>query len=466
MFKLRVYLFLLGLILTFAGCVPDERMRTTEEPPSVEDVFGDKEEVPSKTPASPIDGMEISTQSFDWVAQNGSSLDLSNGSKLNIPPHALVDAEGAPVSGRVSLGYRQFQDVGEIFLSGLSMHFDSAGLRGLMRSSGMLEIRANKNGEALFVAPGKSLELIMPAASKGPFNLYHYDENDNRWTFVLSRQAEPEAIKASQRRGKLPPPPVKPEKISPTDILFNYDVQYEHLVELQAYFGLQWAYAGQTRNGSLDPQKETWIMKENWQAVTLERFRRNRGQYMLNLKNSEQTVKVMVRPVMEPMDHDIAMVQYMQDKSNYDDLKAAYDKETAAFASRRKMLRKCAINQFGYYNWDLPISPKEFAVLEASFKPAISGPANKGENFNMVYLVLPEEKTVVAYPKDQWQTFRYMPASKNQILAVGKEDRFYMLDSQAFDLAKGKSSYTFNLRQIDKKIESVDDLKKLLDGGV
>lgn len=466
MLKLRVHLSFLSIILILVGCVSDDGMRTTEEPPTVEEVFGDKEESQPKTLATPISGLDVSSKSFEWVAQSGGALDLPNGSKLSIPPHALIDADKNVVSGKVSLSYRQFQDVGEIFLSGLSMHFDSAGLRSLMRSSGMLEIRASKNGEPLFIAPGKSIELTVSSASRGPFNLYHFDEDDFRWKFVLSRQAQPELASANKRRSSQPLPPVKPEKISPTDILFNYQVRYEHLTEIQAYFGLQWAYAGQTSNGSIDPQKEAWVMKERWPAVTLEPFSRKKGLYMLNLKNESQSVKIIVRPVMEPMDHDIAMVQYMQDKNTYDDLRAAYDKENAAFASRSQMLRKCAINEFGYYNWDLPIPPSKFAVLDAEFKPSFAGYSNQEVNFTMVYLVLPEEKTVVAYPKDQWKNFRYMPASKNQILAVGETDRFYMLDSESFDQAKGKSAFTFSLRQVDKKIESVEDLRKLLDGGV
>lgn len=465
MFKLRVHLSFVGLIILFAGCVPDERMRTTEAPPSVEDVFGEKEDSPPEVGVSPIQGVDISTQSFDWLAQSGGALDLPDGSKLTIPPHALVDAEKNRVTGKVTLNYRQFQDVGEIFLSGLSMHFDSSGLRNLMRSSGMIEIRASKNGEELFIAPGKSIELVVPSASKGPFNLYHFDEEDARWTFVLSRQAEQESNATNKRRASKPIPPVKPEKISPTDILFNYAVRYDRLVELQAYFGLQWAYAGITRNGSIDPQKESWVTRENWPAVTLERFNRNKGLYMMTMKNDDQSVKVIVRPVMEPMDHDIAMLQYMQDKKNYDDLKAAYDKEHAAFASRSRRLRKCSITAFGYYNWDLPISPAKFAVLEADFKASASGSSNGDANFKMVYLVLPEEKTVVAYPKDQWKSFRYMPKAKNQVLAVGNSDRFYMLDSNTFEQAKGKPSFSFSLRQVDKKIESVDDLKQLLEEG-
>lgn len=469
MFKLRVYLSFLGLILLYAGCVPDERSRTPEKPPTVEEVFGDKEETPPEIGVSPLKGLDISTKTYDWLVQSGGSLTLPNGSKLKIPPGALVDADKGVVTGKVSLSYRQFQDVGEIFLSGLSMHFDSAGLRSLMRSSGMIEIRASKNGETLFIAPGKSIELIVPSASKGPFHLYHFDEDDSRWQFVLSRQAQPENNNntSNRRRSAKPSPPLKPEKISPTDILFNYEVRVEHLVELQAYVGLKWvwAYAGMTRNGSIDPQKEAWVVKERWPAVILEPYNRKKGLYLMKLKNDEQSVKVIVKPVMQATEHDIAMFQYMLDKKNYDELKAVYDKENAALSSRKKMLRKCSITEFGYYNWDLPISPAKFAVLDADFKPSISGPTNQEPGFSMVYLVLPDEKTVVAYPKDQWETFRYMPSAKNQIIAVGKADQFYMLDSKSFDQAKGKSSYTFSLRPVDKKVDSVEDLRALLNGG-
>ncbi len=467
MFKLRVYLSFIGLLILFGSCASDDSMRTTEDPPTVEEVFGNKPEAVADKITSPLEGLEVSSKPYNWQAHEGGTINLPNGTKLIVPAHAVIDAEGGAVTGPVSLNYREFQDIGEIFLSGLSMHFDSAGLRNFMRSTGMLEIRASKNGEPLFLAEGKSIEIVMPSPSQGPFNLYHYNEEDNRWKFVLSREAQPKEVAASsQRRGKLPLPPVKPGKISPTDIPFNYAVRTDHLPELASYFGLQWVYAGISRGGSLDASKEVWVNKKTWPAVTLESYDRNRGLYMLHLRDDEQKVKVIVKPVMEIRDYEMALVDYMEAEKIYKELKAAYDRENAAFASRSQMLRKCAINQFGYYNWDLPISPTQFAVLAADFRPSVKGTQSIDSDFSMVYLVLPEEKIVVAYPQDQWKNFRYMPSARNQILAIGKSEHFYMLDSETFDQAKGKEAFTFKLHQVDKKIATVQDLRQLLDGGV
>ena len=93
-----------------------------------------------------------------------------------------MDAEGGSVSGKVSLNYRQFQDVGEIFLSGLSMHFDSAGLRSLMRSTGMMEIRGSQGGKPIFLAQGKSLSVAMASfTDEDDHRLYYLNEEDRRW---------------------------------------------------------------------------------------------------------------------------------------------------------------------------------------------------------------------------------------------------------------------------------------------
>jgi hypothetical protein len=91
-------------------------------------------------------------------------LTMSDGVRVRIPAGAIVDANGATVSGPVDLSYRGFDDPYAIIASGIPMHVKTAEGVGHMESAGMFELYASRAGEPLQLALGNSINFEQPAA--------------------------------------------------------------------------------------------------------------------------------------------------------------------------------------------------------------------------------------------------------------------------------------------------------------
>lgn len=121
----------------------------------------------------------------------GGTVNGPQGATITTPPDAFVDSAGAPVSGQVEVSLTPLDPAkpeeaaacpGE--LSGQTIDGTTVPLI----SYGVLDILVTKNGEPLQIAPGKTIDLAIPAASAGPLPaataLWYYDEGQARWLEV------------------------------------------------------------------------------------------------------------------------------------------------------------------------------------------------------------------------------------------------------------------------------------------
>jgi hypothetical protein len=458
---LRYFLTYLILLFVFTACSSeDPAAREVEAPPSIEEVFGaeQKGQEPSRLP---LPEANIPLQDFQWLAQEGKRFSLANGTTIDIPAAAVVDAEGEQVNGLVTLSYREFHGVEDVFLSGLRMRTSENGQDAVLRSAGMMEIRAHKNGEELYMAPGKEIRVSMASYTQGAYNLYHYDEQAEHWDFFLSRNEVKQSNQGTANLPPLPPRPIKPKKLDRKDIIFNFDIPYDDFEELQTYMLVFWKFAGVTRAGSLDPREDKWLTRERWRAARLSRIDARKGLYMLNLENEERSAKVVVTPVLEGGAYEDAMVQYLQEQQEYDQAKAERQAQAAKVAAKAQLLRKCPVGTFGYYNWDLPMPESDFASTEADFRVQGIQTFQEENPIEQVYLLLPEHNTVLAFPKKQWSTFRYLKRGKNCLLARNAAGEWFWAGDQSLRKARGKAHFTFTLQPVQAPLTSSQDIKDL-----
>ncbi|MEA2043329.1 MAG: hypothetical protein U9N85_12375, partial [Bacteroidota bacterium] len=129
--------------------------------------------------------------SFDFEAEEGGEYIHESGTKITVPGDLWEDKEGNPVSGTVRVKYREFHDAVDIFLSGSSMNYDSAGVQEVFQTAGMFEIRAYKDSSEIFIKKGKSLEVKMASyKDEADYNFYTLDENERNWKY--QGRTEPE----------------------------------------------------------------------------------------------------------------------------------------------------------------------------------------------------------------------------------------------------------------------------------
>lgn len=108
---------------------------------------------------------------------------FTNGARVYVPANSLVFEDGTPVNTPVQLRYRQFNDEIDVLLSGITMHYDSAGKTQRFETAGMFQIDATSNGRNVKIASGKELVLDMPSAdTSGDYSFYTLNTN-GRWDY-------------------------------------------------------------------------------------------------------------------------------------------------------------------------------------------------------------------------------------------------------------------------------------------
>jgi hypothetical protein len=124
-------------------------------------------------------------------SSSGGTANGPQGATITTPPDSFVDATGAPVSGEVEVSLTPLDPAnprdaaacpGE--LSGQTLDGQSVPLI----SYGVLDILVTKNGKPLQIAPGKTVDLAIPAASSGPLpaaaSLWYFNEKQAQWLEV------------------------------------------------------------------------------------------------------------------------------------------------------------------------------------------------------------------------------------------------------------------------------------------
>ena len=138
----------------------------------------------------PLNDLKPTFVSGKINANEGGIYENNNGSKLIIPAAAFRNPDGKLVEGDVDIKYREMHDYVDFFLSGIPMTYDSAGVKYVLESAGMVEIYAEQNGQQLKMDPGKEIkvELIsyinMPRLNMSPkYNIYKLSASSRNWEY-------------------------------------------------------------------------------------------------------------------------------------------------------------------------------------------------------------------------------------------------------------------------------------------
>lgn len=104
---------------------------------------------------------------------------------VEIPANSLVNASGAPVSGDAELYFREYRSIADFLASGLPMHYGDDRGDFFFNSGGMVEVRVSQAGEPLYLAEGKTYDLVFaPTSSLDKASLYYLDDQTAKWSFI------------------------------------------------------------------------------------------------------------------------------------------------------------------------------------------------------------------------------------------------------------------------------------------
>lgn len=130
-----------------------------------------------------IAGVRKPEQVYKVESGKQTILEQPSGTRIVIPENAFVDKDGKPVTGKVDFAYTEYRNPMEFILSGIPMTIAVNGVAQPFNSAGMFRMNAFQNGEPLFLAPGKNIDVEFALTQDIPdLNFYRFDSLSNKWT--------------------------------------------------------------------------------------------------------------------------------------------------------------------------------------------------------------------------------------------------------------------------------------------
>jgi len=467
----------------------------------------------------PLMAANVQATNYTVDATQGGEIITDRGTVITIPPGAFVDKDGNPIDGNFTIDYREMHDPVEIALSGIPMHYDSAGTHYTFESAGMLDIRGFQNGKPIFIRDGEMLNIDLASFDNGEdFNLYYLDTTGQKWDYVqtspvnsrddmaidisdlaetggdmskrMSEMAEsdPEKFNFLSKMGKEMKKvekrkPVKPRMSTKENFRLTLDVDAKEFPEIAIYKDLQFEVSPQ--NKKFNPK----MLEITWDHIDIRKGKGN--SYVLDVRKLNRKESLIVYPVVSEEDYDASiklfedkLIEYKKvkerllatqeaKKAEFAAARADYnEKMQALVADRQKRMEKMlrvsiarwqvqrsfGIAQFGTWNCDRPTRPPVGLWMIASF----TDKQGSKLNFKYVYLVELERNSVFRIRKIEFSNLRFNPRKRNVLWGITPEGKVAVF--RAIDFAQlpknNGAKYTF---QMDVSAETITTLQQAKD---
>jgi hypothetical protein len=475
---MRTIPFLLSLLLLWA-CQPaasDSASTSSPENQPVGSPAAQKASLGPQRIEPPVPTADVSFRAYSLESPQAATLEAARGTRIHIPAQAWVNAQGKPVTAAVELTYRQVFDPAKVILSGIPMQYDSAGSQGHFRTAGMVEMRAESQGEEVFLAAGKSIDIDLRSAVDDPsYNFYYFDEAAGQWQFLAPNRAaekpleltraERAALEAQLVR-ELGPAPQVPRMLNEGDYPLEFDVDYAAYPELKPYQELVWLVQspGKGDRDFLSPDQMDWVLGQVWEEVTLTRHDA-KGRYALQLEGAKP-VRLLAEPAAAAAGYDRVQAIFAEMKAAYAARWAEHlaQLQTKALAEQQtgRFQRSMKINQLGIFNIDQIYKMPDRQVMAANFVAE-----GNSHEFQAVYLVMPTENMSLCVKQEKWPIFAYSPSVAGKVIAIGPNEEIFLLPTTELPQAQQKSMSPTEvvLKPTGKRIGSPEDLRALLQAG-
>lgn len=151
----RVILF--TLLVVFA-------IRCQDKAPSIEN-----QELNLKEIQKSLDRFK-SEETFSLNSEEGIEIECKKGTKIIIDKNSFVDSQGNEVSGKVEFKVKEVIALEEILAENIS----TVTKNGILETRGMLNIRAEQNGNQLLLKKSKKIKILLPKGTKEEKNMKLY----------------------------------------------------------------------------------------------------------------------------------------------------------------------------------------------------------------------------------------------------------------------------------------------------
>jgi uncharacterized protein YeaO (DUF488 family) len=127
-------------------------------------LIGCSENAPKQTEATEnvFNTQNLPTQVFEITNQNDTFIIGKNGTKFSIPKNSFVDKNGNAVKGKINFELKEALTLVDMIMGNLTTLSDGK----ILQTGGMIYTNATANGENVFIAKDKELQVSVPAENK------------------------------------------------------------------------------------------------------------------------------------------------------------------------------------------------------------------------------------------------------------------------------------------------------------
>lgn len=472
------HISLLALLLIFFGC--NNQNQGTEN----DSAAGETSEVASDSSSltsfinPPCIGTDVPYEAYTIVSEKGGEITYKTGSEIKFKPDAFVDESGNPVTGEITVLYREFHNPYDFFISGIPMHYDSSGLSHTFESAGMLEILAFKDGKPVFVNPKTPVSVEMKSQyESSEYNVYYLDTVAQGWQYVgkdkivdesnnPASMANKKNIAAAVNMEK----PEEPKKANINKHRFNIDVDLKQFPELKTYKGVMFELSDLDRN--FDPRLYTIT----WDDAELSESKME-GNYNLKLYKEDTSFTFIVCPVFDGKSYDKAKKEYDAKFKQYNELltqrKTEEPVQTNPIADEteltasttfnpdnkttKDLTRVFEVNKFGVWNCD---KFRDFPNGEE-----VSNAVYADENDNpieFVSLFFVDKSKNSLFNITSYSKWRFNPRADNLLWGVTRNNKIAVFSPSQFRrIKRSEGQCHFNMGVSDN-VSALKEIKRFL----
>ncbi len=383
----------------------------------------------------PISNVLIKYNEFEINPAKDTIIKHKSGAVIEIPKNAFLNANGDIITEDVNLKFRSFSNPLEIYLAGIPMTAEINGEQMVYESAGMFEIKADKNGEKLYVNKESKIKVTLESFENDTnFNTYDLEEETGVW--IETGKDEIQVKSKEEELSKIPKRPTPPKKAGRYAFQIE-DMLYENS-EISKYENVWFTPVdGQScgfdskdiklknlKNGTFEVTFIPWVKVEGIKTKCI---------CYLSFKDDSE-YSIAIKDYQKKYAKQIARVEAAREaiEKEWD----AYDvklQEYKVFRARKdiknlkgaqKILRTLQVNNFGFVNCDRPINIPKGGKIFVTYVDA------NGKEIKL--------KNVVLIEKGRNALFRYTneikfnPNKENLLWGITKKGRLAYFSTENF----------------------------------
>lgn len=216
--------------------------------------------------APPFQGVSQESELLEVDPTKESVARLKNGTTIQVPKDAFIDASGSLVTKPVKLAYKQFTNAAEIIASGIPMTFtDENGQEEQLESAGMFELTGTVEGKSVQVAKGKSLQVNMASPIEGDYDFFYLEPDGTENNRLAQVGGARKPTKYSWKKLTAANPK---QDFVPIDT-FKLQFDTVQFPEMKALAEIDWLLATDDSFKNPNRTEQEWMRDVKWENVEL-----------------------------------------------------------------------------------------------------------------------------------------------------------------------------------------------------